>query len=90
MQHQMGSNNCGLFAIATETAICNEIEPNQLQYIKQILYYRFEQHLKESLNSRNLFPALKVTATDPIITLVEYIILYCGQKPMMECAYCTY
>ena len=35
MQHQAGCSDCGLFALATATAICNGMDPGALNYLQR-------------------------------------------------------
>ena len=50
IQQQKGASDCGLFAIATATALCNGIEPNKLQFDQKLM----RQHLKRAIEQQNI------------------------------------
>ena len=53
MQHQAGGSDCGLFALATATAICNDMDPGDLHYQQG----QMRDHLKKSLELKVLTPS---------------------------------
>ena len=91
IQQQKGASDCGLFAIATATALCNGIEPNKLQFNQKLM----RQHLKRAIEQQNLgvFPAIHV-ARKPAVIMVEYMRIYCtcrhkrNNRAMIECTSC--
>ena len=50
MQQHKGPNDCGLFAIATATALCNGVDPNQLEFNQKLM----RQHLQNALEMQKL------------------------------------
>ena len=52
IQYQRGTNDCGLFAIATACAICNGHNPAELKFNQKCM----RQHLLECLSNRTLIP----------------------------------
>ena len=92
MQQQRGPNDCGLFAIATATALCNGIDPNKLEFTQKGM----RQHFANAIEMKMLspFPASRVSARQPIVYLAEYLRVYCvcrqlSRSPMIECSSCS-
>ena len=52
IQYQRGTNDCGLFAIATACAICNGHNPAELKFNQKCM----RQHLLECLSNGTLIP----------------------------------
>ena len=75
MQQQAGGNDCGLFAIATATAICNGVDPATQQFSQGGM----RQHLLQSFSKGMLlpFPSLSVPKRKPEVVFTERIHVYC-------------
>lgn len=91
-QQQIGGSDCGVFAIATVTAICNGQKPEALRFDQGLM----RQHLLKSIKDKLLLPFLsrKVAKRKPEIFLRERIHIYCicrlpddGRK-MIQCTMC--
>ena len=92
MQDQGGGSDCGLFAIATATTICNGQDPAALQFDQS----HMRQHLLNAFETNILmpFPSRKVAKRKPLIVFRERIHVYCvcrhpddGRK-MVQCTKC--
>ena len=93
MQLQRGGSDCGLFAIASATAICNGQSPENIQFDQS----QMRPHLLKCLEDKLLmpFPSTIAPRRRPRITLCERIHVYCtcrlpdeGRK-MVQCTSCT-
>ena len=71
MQDQGGGSDCGLFAIATATTICNGQDPAALQFDQS----HMRQHLLNAFETNILmpFPSRKVAKRKPLIVFRERI-----------------
>ena len=92
MQLQSGGSDCGLFAIATATAICNGQNPENIQFNQHLL----RQHLLKCLKEKLLLPfqSTKAPKRRPGVASRERIHVYCtcrlpddGRK-MIQCTSC--
>ena len=81
MQHQAGGGDCGLFALATATAICNGMDPGALHYQQR----QMRDHLKKSLELKVLlpFPAKGIAKRSLSVVRVDRFSIHC------ECRQCT-
>ena len=93
MQLQKGGSDCGLFAIASATAICNGQSPENIQFDQS----QMRPHLLKCLEDKLLmpFPSTIAPRRRPRITSCGRIHVYCtcrlpdeGQK-MVQCTSCT-
>ena len=93
MQLQRGGSDCGLFAIASATAICNGQSPENIQFDQS----QMRPHLLKCLEDKLLmpFPSTIAPRRRPRITSCERIHVYCtcrlpdeGRK-MVQCTSCT-
>ena len=93
IQYQMGSSDCGLFAIATATALTHGLDPNRLQFSQKLM----RDHLRESFERQALaiFPLKEIAARSPTVVLREKVRVYCicrlpqnGCK-MIQCTNCA-
>jgi len=83
---------CGLFAIASATALCNGVDPNSL-FFRQIV---MRDHLRSCFQDHNIspFPALTIAPRKPYIHQQEKLAVYClcrqpwFNRPMIECTKC--
>lgn len=66
MQHQTGCSDCGLFALATTTTICNGVDSGSLHYQQR----KMRDHLKRSLELKVLtpFPAKAIPSKFPYLS----------------------
>ena len=92
MQQQTGGSDCGLFAVATATAICNGQKPETIRFDQT----QMRQHLLKSLDEKLLlpFPSRKTSRRKQEILFRERIHVYCtcrqpddGRK-MIQCTTC--
>lgn len=92
MQLQSGGADCGLFAIATATAICNGQDPENIRFDQR----QMRQHLLKCLDDKLLlpFPSTKAPKKRPETATRQRIHVYCicrlpddGRK-MIQCTSC--
>ena len=93
MQQQAGSYDCGLFALATATAISNGLESGRLEFRQRMM----RVHLKNALLTKLLlpFPAKEVPTRVPQLVWIDRVRIYCvcrqpenWQRKMVECSLC--
>eukprot|EP00731_Ephydatia_muelleri_P010481 Em0005g1067a len=92
MQEQSGASDCGLFAIATATAICNGQDLCMLEFDQ----YLMRKHLLQCFQNGAMlpFPSQSIAARKPKVLKEEMVEIYChcrlpytGRK-MVQCDGC--
>ncbi len=91
MQYQIGSNDCGLFAIASACALCNEFNPAKMKFEQSIM----RQHLLKAFQDKELTPFPHKKSRQQAISIIEKKVrIYCiCRKPdsggkMILCSNC--
>ena len=92
MQEQFGASDCGLFAIATATAICNGQDVCMLEFDQSVM----RKHLLQCFQSGAMlpFPSHSIAARKPKVMKEELVERHChcrlpytGSK-MVQCDGC--
>ena len=92
MQEQSGASDCGLFAIATATAICNGQDLCMLEFDQLLM----RKHLLQCFQNGAVlpFPSQSIAARKPKVLKEEVVEIYChcrlpytGRK-MVQCDGC--
>ena len=91
VQQQLGSYDCGLFALAFATSLVHGCDPAKTTFTQ----VRMRQHLYQCINRGilSLFPSASSVRDDCGILSTETIELYCKCRmpeipPMVECSTC--